>query len=162
MVSRCRLFGRGCRVLARRKSREEIEASKRFRQAVLAANPVCVGKRMDPDHVCDGDHHAHHVIPKQSLRNRFWVDLTPVELFAVMYDQRNGERACDKIHMPLTTKVGRNSHIPWRLLRPETIRFAGEHGIEHMLARECPGGPSFFGNGVQCPMDAGHETKEDQ
>lgn len=145
----------------RRKSRAEIEASKRFRQSVLLANPVCVGKRMDPDHVCDGDHHAHHVIRLQSLRIRFWVDLD-VELLAVLYDPRNGERACDKIHTPLTTKVGRNSHIPWRLLRPETIEFAADYGIEHMLARECPGGPSFFDNSVRCSMDAGRVTKEDR
>lgn len=157
-----RLFGRGCLVLARRKSREEIEASKAFRRIVLAENPVCVGRRMDPDHVCDGDHHAHHVIRKQSLRDRFWVDLPATELFAVMYDPRNGERACDKIHTPLTTKVGRNSHIPWRLVKVETKEFAADYGIEHLLARECPGGPSFFDNSVQCSVDMGRVTEEDQ
>jgi hypothetical protein len=97
-----------------------------FFESVMAKTPSCCARL-----VCEGGQadEAHHVIPKQRLRNQF----CEVE---VVWDSRIGLPVCNPCHQLLTTAARR---LTPDKLRPENIEFAFAFSLDHELAREVVG-----------------------
>lgn len=75
-------------------------------------------------HVCEGPTQAHHVITQQQLRKR--------GLLKYRWAVANGVPVCEKAH---TRHTGAVERLPRALLPPETVSFAEELGLVHLIER---------------------------
>ena len=98
-----------------------------FESAVL--EEPCLFRQTRPDHVCRGVRDAHHVIPKQYLRQRF------PGRWGVIYDPAVGVTLCRAAHEAVTRH---SDYVFWDEVPQRVIDFAEARGILQRLERECP------------------------
>lgn len=113
-------------------TRTEKQARDLFTKAVLAKGGCILDWVQGMP--CNGECDAHHVIPKQRLRQLpYRSDLERIE---IVWDPRNGVPVCRAHHFALS--VGAWRFTPDRL-PPEVGEFARDHDIEWALEREVVG-----------------------
>lgn len=99
--------------------------------------PACNG---DGKHHCEGRKDAHHLIPKQFIRNRF-SHLPEDQLLAILFNPKIGAPICRKAHDRIEAGFDR---IYWQDLTDEAIEYVGSLP-DFMLLRleeECPKRPA--------------------
>lgn len=128
--ARKRLSRAGARL--REESPAEREARAAFNAAVLAW--PCFARENRPGHRCAGRKDAHHLIPKDWIRQTF-RDLPEPALLAILFEPLIGCPACRAFHIALEQ---RTDFIHWDELEPEAIEFC------QRIDAKYPGHPSML------------------
>jgi hypothetical protein len=120
----CPTHGCALRSLPKKRStgrRSESAAETRARQAfnqTVCAYP-CFFQRYREGHVCDYPLDAHHLVPKQFLRQRLG-DRPEEELLEVLYNPLIGAPLCRAAHNSVESRA---DHIFWDELSADCVRF---------------------------------------
>lgn len=114
-------------------SRSETEARQRFNEIVCSW--PCFFKVHRKGHQCAGRKDAHHLVPKDWIRNQHLSDLPEDELLRVLYAPIIGAPLCRAAHV---VAEARTDFIFWEELDPECIEFCQRHGMVGRLELESP------------------------
>ena len=114
---------------------EHRRARDAFERAVCAY--PCFFQRNREGHVCSFPLDAHHLIPKQFIKQR--LDLPEDELLAILFHPLIGAPLCRAAHDAVERGTDR---IYWDELSPECIQFASPPSLPEFMAlrleKECP------------------------